>query len=246
MARRRSHVKVHRPVVWVVGASRGIGAEIARQFALIGCRVCLSARTTKVLDALAREITLAGGHAFAVPCDISVPRAVKSAADRIRKKIGNIDVLVNNAGVTVFKSFLRTSIREFDQILRTNLQGQILCTKAVLPSMVRRKRGWIFNILSTAAVGTFEESTAYTATKAGMHGLSKVLREELRPFDVKVVNVLPGPTETAMWSAASRKRNAHRMMSATSVAEAVLALYQLPSDVVPEEVVLKPIKGDIS
>ncbi len=245
MPRRRSHVKVRRPVVWVVGASRGIGAEIARQFAMIGCRVCLSARTKKALNAVTREIEKVGGHAFSVPCDVTAPRTVTSAAEYIRKTIGEVDLLVNNAGVTVFKSFLQTSISELNDILATNLCGQILCTKAILPSMVRRRGGWIFNILSTAAVDTFEGSSAYTAAKAGMHGFSKVLREEMRRYNVKVVNVLPGPTETAMWSPSSRKKYSHRMMSATNVAEAVLALYQLPSDVVPEEVVLKPIKGDI-
>lgn len=245
MSKRRSHFEVYRPVVWVVGASRGIGKEIAAQFARLGCRVCLSGRNAAGLRSAARRIALLGGHAVAVPCDITKLHSIRLAAINIKKHIGEVDVVVNNAGITVFKSFLDTSLDEFMDILSTNLYGQIACLKTILPSMVRRKRGWVFNILSTAAVKTFKGSAAYTAAKAGMHGLSRVLREELRPFNIKIVDVFPGPTATSMWSSGSRKKHGHRMMTAKGVAESVVCLYQLPPHVVPEEIVLRPIKGDI-
>ena len=243
---KRSPLRVHHPVVWVTGASRGIGREIAKQFAMTGFRVCVSARNAKELASLVDEIVSRGGRAYSYPCDITHARAVQSVADHIANRIGKVEVLVNNAGVTVFKSFLSTSYLEFESIIGTNLLGQVAALKSVLPSMVRRRKGWVINILSTAAKKTFEGSAAYTAAKAGMHGLSKVLREEMRRYNVKVVDVMPGPTDTPMWSAGSRKKHASRMMKATSVAEAVLALYTLPSDVVPEEIMLSPIRGDIA
>jgi len=172
-------------------------------------------------------------------------RSVISTASQIRTHVGPIDVLINNAGKTVFKNFLSTTLAEFDSIIDTNLRGQIVAIKSILPSMVRRKHGWIINVLSHAAVKTFESSAAYTATKAGMLGLAKVLREELRPSRIKVVNVIPGPTDTSMWSASSRTKYAHRMMSPKSVAESVLALYQMPDDVVADELIIRPIQGDI-
>jgi 3-oxoacyl-[acyl-carrier protein] reductase len=246
MARPQDRVRVHRPIVWVVGASRGIGKEIAKQFASIGCEVCLSARNKKHLDAVVGEITRLGGRARAFPCDISSVVSINTSAERIRKQVGTVDVLINNAGITVFKSFLTTTSKEFNDIISTNLLGYIFSVKAVLPSMVKRKQGWIINILSTAAVRTFPNSSAYTATKSGMLGVGKVLREELRQHGVKVVNIMPGPTETEMWSASARKKYSKRMMRAKSVAEAVLEIYRLPQDLVIEDVILGPIKGDIS
>ena len=245
MKRRPAATRVHRPVVWVVGASRGIGREIAAQFASIGAEVCLSGRNARALEAAVREIEKDGGRAHAFPCNIAAPRSILSAVVRIQNRVGDVDVLVNNAGVTVFRSFLDTSLSDFHQIITTNLEGQIACVKAVLPSMVKRKRGWVITIHSTAAVKTFTGSAAYTATKAGMYGLCRVLREEMRPHGVRVLDVLPGATDTAMWSPADRKRHGKRMMSAKSVAEAVLAAYALPDDIVVEDLVVRPIAGDI-
>jgi short-subunit dehydrogenase len=157
-----------------------------------------------------------------------------------------VDVLVNSAGITVFKTFLNTTPDEFRDILATNLYGPIVCTKAVLPTMVKRRRGWIFNILSNAAIKTFEGSAAYTAAKAGMHGLGRVLREELRASNVKVINVIPGATDTEMWSPRDRGKHGHRMMKAKSVAETVLSVFHMPDDIVVDEIVLRPMMGDIS
>ncbi len=245
MARREERIEIHRPVVWVTGASRGIGYEIARAFALLGCQVALSARDRRGLANAVKEISKLGGLAFSVPCDIASPNQITRAEAQIRKRVGSVDVLVNNAGVTVFKDFIKTSTREFEEIIRVNLLGQILCMKAVLPGMTRRKGGWIINIVSSAAMQTFTASSAYTASKAGLLGLANVVREELRAFNVRVVNVIPGPVDTEMWSAADRKKYGHRMMPAKRVGEAVLALYQMPPEVVPELLVLKPIEGDI-
>lgn len=241
----QSRLHIQQPVVWVTGASRGIGREIAKQFASVGCDVCLSARSARELKDAARRIIDAGGSAYPFPCDISSSASIARTVKSIRKQVGEINVLVNNAGMTVFKSFLNTSLKEFDDILATNLSGHVACIKAVLPSMVRRKRGWIFNIISTAAIKTFKDSAAYTAAKAGMLGVARVLREEVGRSNVRVVNVLPGPTETGMWSRADRRKFSRRMMSAKSVAEAILEVYRMPEDVVIDEVILRPIRGDI-
>ncbi len=206
---------------------------------------CLSARSTRELKYAAAKIIDAGGSAHSFPCDISSSASIARTVKTIQKRVGEIDVLVNNAGITVFKSFLNTSLKEFDEILATNLRGHVTCIKAVLPSMVRRKRGWIFNIISTAAIKTFKDSAAYTAAKAGMLGIARVIREEAGPSNVRVVNVLPGPTETGMWSRADRRKFSRRMMSAKSVAEVILEVYRMPDDVVTDEIILRPIRGDI-
>ena len=246
MPKRSSLPEFTPPVVWIVGASRGIGSELARAFASIGCRTCLTSRDRRRLSALAREITARGGSAMVAPADITVPGQVRSCARQIRRAWGDVDVLINNAGITVFKTLLETSPSEVEAIIGTNLLGQVACIKSVLPSMVARRRGWICNILSNAAIKTFEGSAVYTAAKQGMLGLGRVLREELKTYGVKVVNVIPGATLTGMWSPAMRRRYGSRMLRAKDVAETVLALYRLPADVVVDEIVIRPMKGDLS
>jgi len=241
----RSSLAIRRPVAWVTGASRGIGREIAKQFASIGCEVCLSARSKERLSSAVKEIVKLGGRAHSFPCDVSSVRVVSNTARCIQREVGRIDLLVNNAGITVFKSVLSTSLSDFEKVLATDLFGQIACVKAVLPGMIKRRQGWIINILSNAAVKTFEGSSAYTAAKSGMLGFAKVLREEMRRYGVKVINVIPGPVETHMWSASDRKKYSGRMMTARSVAEAVLSVYQMPGDAVVDELIIRPILGDI-
>lgn len=235
----------HHPVVWVTGASRGIGREIAKQFAHTGCFVCVSARSRRALTSLVSDIRKEGGRARAVPCDIAGIRAVPSVVRSIATETGPVDVLVNNAGITTFKTILETSIAECESIIRTNLLGPIACTKAVLPSMIQRKKGWIFNILSSAAVKTFEKAGLYAASKSGLYAFGKVLREEMRRYGIKVVNVIPGPTETGMWNVSARRKYSSRMMKPTSVAETILEVYRLPPDVVIDEIMLRPLQGDI-
>ncbi len=246
MARRRRDSSIHRPVVWVMGGSRGIGSEIAKQFATIGCEVCVSGRNAKHLRTVVNEITDLGGRAYHFPADVTKLSSILAAHNRIEKTLCPVNVLVNCAGVTVFKEFMETTFDDIRAIIGTNLVGHIHCIKTVLPGMVKRRSGWIFNIISNAATKTFRASSAYTATKAGMLGFGRVLREEMREYNVKIINVIPGATATEMWSRAQRKRHGNRMMSAKSVAEAVLAAYQMPDDVVVDEMLIRPIRGDIS
>jgi len=242
----KKKVIIHRPVVWVTGASRGIGREIAKQFASIGCEVCLSSRDRKRLESAAEEIIKLGGRAHVFPLDVTNKKSIPSVVKQIQKKVGPVDVLINNAGITVFKTFVDTSLSEFKDIIQTNLNGPIECIKAIIPGMIKRKEGWIINIVSDAAIKTFEGSAAYSASKSGLLALGKVLREEVRKFNIKVVNVLPGAASTDIWDPKVRKRYSYRMMKAKSVAEAILSVYQMPDDVVVDEIVVRPVLGDLS
>lgn len=245
MKKKKEEVIIHRPVVWVTGASRGIGREIARQFAFIGCEVCLSSRNRKRLETAAAEIIMLGGRAHVFPLDLTNRKSIPLVVKQIQKKVGLVDVLVNNAGVTVFKTFIDTTLGQFDNIIQTNLNGPIECIKAVLPEMIKRKSGWIINIVSDAAIKTVRDSAAYTASKSGLLALGKVLHEEVRQFNIKVINVLPGAASTDIWHPKVRKKYSHRMMKAKSVAEAILSVYQMPDDVVVDEIVVRPVLGDL-
>ncbi len=241
----RPRLILKRPVVWVTGASRGIGREIACQFASTGCIVAISARSQSQLRTVENEINSLGGQAKTFVCDVTDHRSVASTAAKIIHDFGTIDILVNNAGITSFESFQKTSIQHFDRVMAASFRGPVLVIKHVYPFMMKRKSGWIVNILSTAALETFSNSSAYSAAKSGLRALGNALREESRLHNIRVTNVYPGPTNTEMWSEKDRRKYGSRMMSANSVAAAILALYQMPSDVVVEEIILRPIQGDI-
>ncbi len=233
------------PIVWVTGASRGIGAAIARAFASIGAHVVLSGRTVKDLDRNTRKIRQLGQTASFLKCDVTSEASVLRAYRAIVKQYHHVDVLVNNAGVTCFKSFEKTAIRDFDTVLATNLRGTFLCTKSVLPSMVKRKGGVIINIVSVAAITTFENSSVYAAAKAGMLAMSRGLRFEVRKKGVRVMDILPGAVETEMWHDDARKKYREKMMQPEDVADIVVSAFRQPRRVLAEEIVIRPLEGDL-
>jgi len=232
-------------VVWVTGASTGIGKEIAMEFSKAGHIVVVSARRKSRLVRIVSEIKFADREAAAFVCNVMSERSIQITAKRIREKYGTIDVLINNAGVTVFKSFLESKTFDYDLVMNTNLRGAFLCMKSVLPQMVKNKKGQIINILSVAANTSFEDSSIYAASKAGLLAMSNSLREEVRRHNIKICNILPGSVETPMWDARSRQRYKSRMMSAQDIAKIVVSVAEQPRKVVIEDVIVRPIKGDI-
>ena len=135
-------------VVWVTGASSGIGFALAETFAMKGDKVIASARTESKLLALQLKVRSAGGICDVVTCDIQKELLVQQVTQNILTSHKHVDVLINNAGVSYFKDFIGTTVEEFDHVINTNLRGAFLTTKAVLPTMLRRHYGLIINIIS--------------------------------------------------------------------------------------------------
>lgn len=232
-------------VVWVTGASTGIGKAIAERFSKEGCIVVVTARRKSRLARIVSEIKFAGREASAFVCNVTSERSVFLTAKRIREKYGSIDVLINNAGATVFKSFLDTKTLDYNNVIDTNLKGPFLCMKAVLPQMIKTKKGIVINILSVAANTAFENSAVYSASKAGLQAMANCIRTEVRRFDIKICNIFPGAVDTAMWESKARQRYRNRMMTPEEIAEITYDVYDKPRKVVIEDLVVRPVKGDI-
>ena len=187
-------------IVWITGGGSGIGEAIAKEFAKNSYLVIISGRRIEKLKKVATEINKKGGECFSLKMDVRDFESVKINYKYILKKFGSPEVLVNNAAVTYFKKFTDTSISEFEEIISTNLKGYFSTLKIVLPKMIKNNFGICVNIHSVAAIKTFKNSSVYSASKAGAHAMTKCIREEVRGFGIRVIDVLPGTVETEMWS----------------------------------------------
>lgn len=183
-------------VAIVTGASSGIGAATARELARRGATVVLAARRTDELETVAHAIRDAGGNALPMRTDVTDRAQVTGLAQDALARFGQIDVLVNNAGVGWSRSLASTSASELTQVVEVNLLGAMLLTRAVLPSMLERRAGVIISVASLS--GRVAMEPLYSATKYGLRGFSLSLRRQLVGTGVTASLVSPGRIDTPM------------------------------------------------
>lgn len=179
----------------ITGASAGIGAALAHEFALPGNVLTLVARRRPLLEALAAKLPT---KTYVAEADLTDSA---HCADWIRpaeSALGPVDILINNAGSTMVRRFTDLDLDEAERMLRLDLMNPLRITRAVLPGMIARRRGAIVDVCSVAAFAALLGTTYYAAAKAGLAAASEVLRGELRGTGVHVVTVYPGPIKTAM------------------------------------------------
>ncbi len=231
-------------VAIVTGASRGIGRAIASRFARAGANLVLVARGERGLREAADEMTALGIEVEAVRADVASPAAVATMARRALARFKRIDLLVNNAGIATFAPLLKVRVPEWDRMMAVNLRAPFLCTRAVLPSMIRRRQGSIINIASVAAVRGFADCSGYSASKSGLLGFSRALAVELRPYNIRVMAICPGAVDTPLWDRFG-KFDRGRMLRDEDVAEAVLWVASEPERVHVEAMVIGHVSGDL-
>jgi 3-oxoacyl-[acyl-carrier protein] reductase len=193
-------------VALVTGASQGIGRACAITLGKLGARIALAARNVSNLEAVAAEITSAGGEAKAFPLDVSDENSIQSAAKEVLGHFGTVHVLVNNAGITRDNLLLRMKRADWDAVLTTNLTGTFLLTQAALNPMLRARWGRIINITSVVARTGQAGQANYAASKAGLIGFTQSMARELASRSVTVNAVAPGYIETAMTAALEQKQ----------------------------------------
>lgn len=188
-------------VVFITGASGGIGRACAGAFFRAGARVVATARSFDKLQTLARELD--ESRVLPIRLDVTVAAQRAAAIDKARAQFGRIDVLVNNAGWASFATVERTPPEHVERMLALNLAAPIAMTQAVLPEMRARGSGQIINISSVVGVQAIPRMTIYSATKSALTGFSTGLRMELRGSGVDVINIAPGSTRTDFFDAAA-------------------------------------------
>jgi NAD(P)-dependent dehydrogenase (short-subunit alcohol dehydrogenase family) len=231
-------------IALITGATQGIGLAIARALANQQCNVTICGRNESRLSKVADELSEQKIRVLALKCDVRDEQSVTTMTATIRKKFGSIDILINNAGVGhQSRPVGQLSPRDWNEVIATNLTGMFLVTHAALPLM---KRGSVIaNNLSIAAKRVFPGSAAYNASKHGALGFTNTLREELREYGIRVIALLPGATDTAIWDtlwpAAPRKK----MIAPETVAQALVNALKLPENTAIEEMEILPAAGTL-
>jgi 3-oxoacyl-[acyl-carrier protein] reductase len=185
-------------VAVVTGASRGIGEAIARRLAAEGATIVAGARNVGALEQVVADVTSAGGRARAYALDVSDASSIEAVVKSVLEEHGQIDVLVNNAGITEDNLILRMSREAWDRVISTNLTGAFLLTQAVVKGMVRRRYGRIVNVTSVVGLMGNAGQANYAAAKAGLVGLTRSVARELGSRNITCNAVAPGFIRTAM------------------------------------------------
>ena len=225
-------------VVLITGASRGIGRATALAMARAGAYVVAVARTESQLTSLSQEIeTMTGRPAQLCVADVAQESDVKSTVETTLDAFGRVDVLVNNAGIRTSKAPLwETRVEEWDAMMAVNLRGAFLCCRQVLPHMIERRSGHIINVVSTVTQIGLETMSAYSATKWGLLGMTKVLVKEARPYGIRVSAILPGGTDTTL-----RSTPRPEYLAPETVADVIVHVASLPENAVVHDLVIRPM-----
>ncbi|GAC1438821.1 MAG: 3-ketoacyl-ACP reductase [Sediminibacterium sp.] len=212
----------------ITGAGKGIGRAVAIALASEGVQVGLVARTEKDLQSVAAEVKALGVKAAIAVADVSDIRSVNKAVEAIQKELGNIDILINNAGTAAFGKFLELEPAVWENQVKVNLFGVYYVTRAVLPQMIERKTGDIINISSTAGLKGNAVTSAYSASKFAVMGLTDSLMQEVRKHNIRVTALTPSTVVTDLAKSANLiNNNEDKLMRPEDFAELMIAQLKL-------------------
>ncbi|MDR6760535.1 3-oxoacyl-[acyl-carrier protein] reductase [Flavobacterium sp. 2755] len=212
----------------ITGAGKGIGKAIAIALAKEGVNVILVARTQADVDQLAAEVNQFGVKSLALSADVSDINSVNTAVEKALAEFKTIDILINNAGIGAFGKFLELEPADWERIIQVNLMGTYYTTRAVIPQMIERQTGDIINISSTAGLNGNAVTSAYSASKFAVMGLTDSLMQEMRKHNIRVTALTPSTVATDL--AIDLKLtdgNPEKVMQSEDVAELIIAQLKL-------------------
>jgi len=230
--------------VIITGASKGLGKAMAEKFAEAGNNLFVCSRNEMQLYKMMEEILTKYPQCTikAKPVDLSVKEEVKSFGNWCLQ-FGAPDILINNAGQFIPGSVYNEEEGALEKMIEMNLFGAYHLTRLLLPKMMEAKRGHIFNMCSVASIKAYANGGAYSISKFALLGFSKNLREEMKPYNIKVTAVIPGAAYTESWASSGIEEK--RFMQAKDIAEMIFAASQLSPQACVEEILLRPQLGDI-
>jgi len=223
----------------VTGGTRGIGLAIAEALALAGAGVAICGRTQANVESAVRQLTnKSKSKVVAKVADVRSSTEVGSFFEYLDRELGQLDIVVNNAGIGVFKSAAELSVEEWQNTLNTNLSGVFYCCREAL-GRIRNRGGYIINISSLAGKNAFAGGAAYNASKFGLNGLSEAMMLDHRNENVKVSYILPGSVATEFSSGSGGEQ---WKIAPEDVAEIVLMLLKTPARTLISRVEVRPSK----
>jgi NADP-dependent 3-hydroxy acid dehydrogenase YdfG len=239
-------------VVVITGASSGLGAAAARHLAAQGARVALGARRTDRIDALADDITRAGGQALALPTDVTRRADVERLVDAAVQRFGWLDVIVNNAGLMPHSPLVRLKVEDWERMIDVNIKGVLYGIAAALPHMRRQDSGHIINVSSVAGHKVRAGSTVYAATKHAVRVISEGLRQEVKSWNIRTTIISPGMVNTELPDSITeadvaetmRKSYAAMAVPADAFVRAVAYAIGEPPEVDVNEILFRPTRQD--
>jgi NAD(P)-dependent dehydrogenase (short-subunit alcohol dehydrogenase family) len=230
---------LEKKVAIVTGAGRGIGKAVSVALARAGCRVVLAARTREQIETVQLEIISQGGHALALPADLTVDEDIQRLVEATQTKWGAADILINNAGWGKRAPVVGASLTDWDQTFRLNLRAPMVLAKALLPNMIAKGEGAVINIGSVSGKTGEANGAAYSASKFGLIGFTQSLYEEVREHGIKVAVILPGFVDTPLIPP-NRQLDRSKMIQADDIAQTVLFVLTSPATSCPVEITVRP------
>ncbi|PSL46220.1 3-oxoacyl-[acyl-carrier protein] reductase [Chitinophaga niastensis] len=217
----------------ITGGGKGIGRALAVALAHEGVDIALMGRSAGPLEEVVKKVSALGVKVAFALADVGDINAVNAAVEKVTKELGDIDILINNAGIAAFGGFMDLEPAQWEQIIQVNLMGVYYVTRAILPGMIERKTGDIINISSTAGQRGAPATSAYSASKFGLLGLTESLMLEVRKHNIRVSALTPSTIATDMAKDLNlTDGNPDKVMQPEDLAEFVVAQLKLNRRVV--------------
>lgn len=232
-------------LVVITGGTKGIGNATVLKFLKEGFDVITCARNKEDLNRLKKTVKSDNKkqHFWCQEADLSNKQAVLNFAKFVEDIGRPVDVLVNNAGLFIPGAVHNEEEGNLELMIETNLYSAYYLTRALIDNMIKNKSGHIFTLGSVASIQAYENGGSYSVSKFALLGFTKALREEMKPFGVKVTSVLPGATLTASWEGVDLPES--RFIKAEDIANTIYGAYKLSDSAVVEEIIIRPQLGDI-